>query len=92
MSAVLICGLVFGGGALLATYRSIPRWPRFISVALTILFCVIGMTPAFLLHRNLLEGTKLVAAMSATYFLIFSVIGVVALSGRLSRTQNTSRV
>jgi peptidoglycan/LPS O-acetylase OafA/YrhL len=87
MSAMFICGLVSGILILFACYRRIPGWPRQITLVVMVIFSIIGLTPFFLLHRGLIEGTKLTALMSTAYFIIFSVIGVVALSGKLSRAQ-----
>ena len=76
MELTLIIGLGFGLGVLFFGYRKASAWPRLITVCIGVFLGIYGMLPAWL-HASL--------AIALAYFIVFTVVGLVMLNGKLSR-------
>jgi uncharacterized membrane protein len=90
MELTLIIGLGFGLGVLLFAYRNASAWPRLITVCFLVFLSAFGMLPAFLLRWKSTQSSNTSLALAVAYFLVFTVVGVVMLSGKLSRLKRES--
>ena len=84
MELTLIIGLGFGLGVLFFGYRKASAWPRLITVCIGVFLGIYGMLPAWLLRWST-HVSHASLAIALAYFLVFTVVGLVMLNGKLSR-------
>jgi hypothetical protein len=87
MDAILIIGIIVGVVALIFSIQSVSLWSR--AARGTVLFAlgIYGFVPAIFLRIGLTEVTTFRVLVAIGYFITFDVIGAVALSGAIVRTE-----
>lgn len=65
------------------------QWPRLITVCIGVFLGTYGMLPGWLL-RGSTHASHASLAIALAYFLVFTVVGIIILNGRLSRLKRKS--
>lgn len=79
----IVIALPVGAGLFLFIYSRIRRWPRMLSLCGIVSMAVYGYLPLHIIYWAAASLT--VGVLASMHFILFAIVGVVALAGELSR-------